>query len=507
MYSVNVFIDKISYHNRDDIEITLNINNTELIKSNLNNVNIDISEFSEKRNEHKYGFGAIPIIQNNHIRIIQKLSDSLINGIYFISHIKFIYSRPDLPDYQEISFKPKENFELIFFHINHLINNSLTDKEISSRIHDMLKLREDYRNKTIISSSALDNSNTKEFKVLVFGVGCLLHTIQELNGYTIYPLNKGLDYSNLNNAVNHFLNEKFNFQIPLNPKIDEAFQKSTPLFVIDYHRVKALDEKDALMHCNVLSQTIFSILGLKKGQRPNIFATVVIDKIGLNYLYHFQFPGYGGNLVSEFSPTATANLIDKIFPLLSSNPWLKLIIDNHAFALNEDNIDLKYFRFWAVLELIAKKEIKNDNLNLLLANKQHIVDEKRNDLKTNTAFRKVYYYIYNCNFQKFISSCQVPGLEFSYMFEMNEYEESEASTEKITLWEALNAIYAIRNAAAHQGKFIIEVAQKGNWKDQLAAKYYALPFNLLLSHLETLVNNVIEKQIESLQNNRYRAGK
>lgn len=499
MKIIKLDIDKISYYNKDEIKITLDLSNPEIEKEKLTNININIYELGEKRNEFKFGFGSNPIIEKDKVRITQKLSDSLKNGIYFIRHIKFIYGNPENNDYKEISLLPKDNFELTFFYISHELNKRLTQFDIETRIEQISKERSIYRNKVLVSPSVLNSTNAKNFKVLIFGIGCLIHNSQELNGYTIYPIRSGINYSNLNNPVNDFLSKHLNTIIPFNEKIDGEFRKSTPLFVIDYSNVRAKDNNDALTFCRTYSERIFSILGYKKGQRPSLFAYVIKENETTNLFYNFQFPGYKGNIISEFSPTVTANDIDKLSPILNNDPWLKLIFDSYVFALNETNVDIKYFRLWAILELIAKKEITTNDIEIVDAEDNNI-QNSGNNITTKYAVGKVYQYIYQCNFPQATCSSSILGYEYSVMFEMSTKMECPAGTEKVNLWELVNALYAIRNSTAHTGSFDINIAEEGNWKDKLAAKYYKLGFNMFLSQLETMVKNVIDKQIENRNN-------
>ncbi len=499
MKIIRLVIDKVSYYNKDEIKITLNLSHPEIEKENLTNININIYELGEKRNEFKFGFGSEPIVEKNEVTITQKLSDTFKNGIYFIRHIKFIYGNPENNDYKEISLLPKDNFELKFFHISHELNKRLTQYEIETRIEQISNERSIYRNKVLVSPSLLNSTSAKSFKVLIFGIGCLIHNSQELNGYTIYPVRNGINYSNLNNPVNDFLSKHLNITLPFNEKIDGEFRKSTPLFVIDYSTVKAKDYKDALAFCGAHSERIFSILGYKKGQRPSVFAYVIKEHHTNNLFYNFHFPGYRGNLINGFSPSAIANDIDKLSPILNNSPWLKLIFDSYVFALNEINVDIKYFRLWAILELIAKKEIITNDIEIVDAENNYI-QNSGNNITTKYAVGKVYQYIYQCNFTQATCSSSISGSEYSVMFEMSTKMKCSHDTVKVTLWELINALYAIRNSTAHTGYFDIKTAEQGNWKDKLAAKYYKLGFNMFLSQLESLVKNVIDKQIENRNN-------
>jgi hypothetical protein len=501
MELIKLDFDKISYHNTENINIVLDIQDSNIETSNLTNININIYKLDEKRNEFTYGFGSSPKLEKNKFNISQKLSESLKGGIYFIRHIKLVYGNIEKGDNCVKSLLPKRDFELKFFHIRNTEGcEPLTSTDIEKKIGVISKKRQVYRTEPILAYKEQDDISLKSYRVLIFGIGCLIHNVQELNGYTIYPINTGLDYSNMNNPVNDFISKHLRFNIPYNNKINKEFKSSAPLFVIDYLTVKSKDFSNAFLSCNAISQTIFSILANQNGQRPDLFAYIVIDCETNKYNFNFQFPGYQGNIVSDFSPTKTANEIDKLLPILSTDPWLKFVFDSHSFALNETNIDLKYFRLWAILELIAKKEITENNIKIVNAGNEYIQDDKGDITKTKYALAKVYYFVYKLNLMQTSSSSSIVGSEYSYMFEMNKTLNCPEGTEKIILWDSLSAMYAIRNATAHKGKFILEEAMNGNPKDKLAAKYYPIGFNMLLNQLESIVRKAIDNQIDKHNN-------
>ncbi len=497
MKLVELNLNKISFHNTDIIDITLDIKDYTLETKNLTNININIYELGEKRNEFVFGFASEPKIKDDKLYISQKLSNSLKDGIYLIRHIKLIYEDKMNNNHYTKSLLPKDDFELKFFHITEKKENqSISKDEIKQRIEKISVSRNAYRNKVILTTKASDHKDVNSYQVLIFAIGCLLHTVQELHGFTIYPLSDRLDYSHMHNPVNEYISKKFGFSLPYNEKINIKFKNSTPLFVIDYPKVVAKDLNDAIQYCDELSDTIFSILAYDKGQRPNMFSFVVRNTETGEYSYDFQFPGYKGNLISDFSPSATANKIDNFSPILNSNPWVKFIFDSYSYAINERNIDLKYFRLWAILELIAKNEIISDS--------QEIVDAKNNPIqyisgeivKTKNTLAKVYHLVYNSDLTQATTSSSIPNSKYYIVFESNQTIAIPDGAEKISLWKSLNAMYAIRNATAHQGKFIIEDAKKGTWRDKLASKYYIIGHSVLLNELERIVKHMIKLQID-----------
>jgi len=506
MKSLKLSIDQTSYRINDNLEFYLEINNSSFDIEDLSNININIYRYGEKRIEFSLGFGTAPKLIDNKFIISKQIPQTLEEGIYFIRHIKFIFGDFEKGTHRELSFLPKRDFELVFFQIGLEDGLAISRLEIFSRVLVLSQKQHDYKNKPILTSSAQKNKTNLEYNVLVFGVGNLIHNIHELNGYTIYPIKDGLNYSNMNNPVNEFLEKHLKVSIPFNESIDLKFRKSTPLFVIDYLTINAVNPKDAIDHSINLSQNIYSILGYKNGQRPEIFAYVCRDKSNNQLTYDFQFPGYAGELVNSFDPSAITKEIDNLNPLLENDPWLRFVIDNYSFAINDRNKDLRYFRLWAILELISKKEITENDIELLSPDGTPIILQNGQPRKTSNTLGKVYQCIYNANLQHVTYTSQIADISFNILFEMSEFHASNENIEKISLWEAVSAMYAIRNSVAHKGQFILSEAENGDWKDKLAVKYYSLGFNIFLSHMESVVKKIIDIQIEkqkTLHNMRY----
>jgi hypothetical protein len=493
---IKQLLEKVSFHNTDILNVKFDFSDYDIKTENLTNINVNIYSLGTKRNDFVYGFGSIPEIDNNIFIISQKLSNSLKPGIYFIRHIKMIYGSPEEDTHKEISLLPKDDFELKFFYVGENEKDALSTEEINQKINEITFKRREYRNKKHITDNARLLSKPHYFRVQIFAIGCLLKNIQELEGITIYPLSNGLSYVNMNNVVNEHLHKMFSYKLPYNEKIDDDYKRSTPMFVIDYLQVNAIDYSDALKYCYDKNEAIFSILAFDKGQRPRLFSYVVIDQQIGECNYGFNFPGYSGNLISDFSPTSTANQIDKIEPLLRKDHWFKFLFESYSNAINEANIDIKYFRLWAILELMAKKEVSMSNIELIDTEGEVIKYQNGDTAKTNKTLGKIYHLIFTSEYTQSTASSSIPGKEYHIVFEAGEYQKAPKDGEKLTLWQTLNALYAIRNATAHEGDFVVEKMKKGDWKQKLAAKYYLGYFDILLNQLESMVKYLIKSKID-----------
>ena len=84
--------------------------------------------------------------------------------------------------------------------------------------------------------------------------------------------------------------------------------------------------------CLNFTENLFTVLAFEKGQRPNQYATVTFCPSENRFWQSFHFPGYTGNLVSDFNPSSTAGHIENLLPLIEKSPWIDLLMKTFSEA-------------------------------------------------------------------------------------------------------------------------------------------------------------------------------
>jgi hypothetical protein len=185
----------------------------------------------------------------------------------------------------------------------------------------------------------------------------LLHAAQQLEGFVISPLGCGFSYRRAFEIVNQTLKNCGVQQLVFDPQFEIQHEQATPVFQIDYYCVVGKDHSDVLEHCRNHADLMFDLLALDRGQKPREFFCIAIEHTTGNAWHLFLRPGYRGNLISDFNPVSSANLIETMAPQLEKRPFLRLLVRSYAEATAEKDEGIALLRSWTVLELLADREI------------------------------------------------------------------------------------------------------------------------------------------------------
>jgi hypothetical protein len=248
---------------------------------------------------------------------------------------------------------------------------------------------------------------------------------------------------------------------------EQAFAASTPVFAVAYNTVVATGAEAAPEYCRGHAERVFSILGIDRGQKPRAFAYVATQYDTPQWWHRLDFPGYRGNLLSDFNPVKTANEIERLLPRLEANPFFRLIVSTYSDATAEQDYGFALLRFWSVLELVADRKIAPGRA-VLHPDGTAILNAKGNPETTNSKHGRVYAYILANGAFEESGSYTEAGVQKSYHIGDAKNPNVTAATEVFTLWNIVRATYAIRNAIAHEGQFDLIKAQAGQARLSLA---------------------------------------
>jgi hypothetical protein len=482
---IRIFFNKISFVSSDLLEITLDWSESAYDLSSIRAFNVSISKVDLQRNESVFGFGTeIKATNEKKIQIERKLDNVLQDGIYFIESLSW-----NTGNEHKIIFCQRD-FELKLFVVQDFNAQKRTEKEIEENAKLILIKRKQYREFNFITEKSKLVINKQEFRILIFCSDCLIHSIQELKGITIFPILETVNYSNLKDPVNNFLKKHYGFTFRDSAEVEEKFKNVNHLFCIEFFKIVAIDSNDGVHFCINESENIFSILGFKQGRRPHAFAYVVINLKNDEKVWSFKLPYYKGNLVSGFSRTGLTRDIDELQSSIKKNPTMKFLLDNYAFVQNENNLDIQCLRLWSILEFIANSKIKND-INLLDSEMNLLKDKNSNILNTNEIQGKVYKLIYDSNLKQHTISFSSEQIIFETNYKMKDVK----ATKIISLWEFVNAVYLIRNKVAHIGKFDLIKYKERSGKFIIPVNYYFHCINFLDSIAKHIIATEFKKAI------------
>lgn len=474
---IQASINQISFLPGATLELTLQFDATAVDLDTVTNVSVDFYRIDRERNQFAFGFGVAPKIGQSTIEVFQVLPADFRTGLYLINHVVLVWGNAPGIIQKRFAFDP------IIFAIQTAVEKPYSPQELDAQINAIDHQRGDYVHRVIKTARAQDAGATPRFRVLIFGVGCLLHAHQQLEGYSLSPIGLGLSHRRMHEIVNTVLQHEGAEPIEFDPQAETHFETSTPTFMVSYIAVEALDHQDALNHCRLHANKLFHILGLERGQMPREFAALVLQYGSPAYLRAFQLPGYRGNLVSDFNPVSTANAIDRLLPKLEANPFLRLLAKTFADATAETDPGFALLRYWSVLELLADKYVANGQC-IRTPEGSLILTADGNPETTNGTRGRVYFHILMNGAFVTQGSYDDNGTQRSFMIGGDSTHPGyNASTELISLWEMVRAAYAIRNSIAHEGHFDLFSAAAGSANEQLAVRLvtsrYADPISFL----------------------------
>ena len=487
-----ILLNKTTYGAEDEIDILINFSDSSQTLENVSNISIDIFRVDIERNNFVFGFGAKPPEGSQVANIKQKLPNNFQKGLYVVSGVKLIYGE----DGHEIRNVEIEESRKRFFWFSN--DEMLTENDLYRKISELEISRKQYLNAEIQTTAALGGDQCRQYKVIIFGVGCLLHSPQLMKGYVLYPLGRGYSYDHMLSAVNDFTQKNYGFHLDKDESIKSSFASSTPLFAVEFNNIKALDHRDAGSYCEYFSENIFTILAYDRGQRPRTFATVIVDPETSQIWQAFHFPGYRGNLVSDFNPSSTANTLQRLLPRIESSPWVDLILRIYADAKTETNRDYACLKFWQLLEMIAKKHVPDNTIEILRPDGTPIEDANGNAVTTKYALGKVYKYLFDSEAGSSVRhSNDGEKIIFESSGDARENPNFDENTTVISLWDTLSALYQIRNATAHAGKFDIDSARSGGERERKAMKLLCLTHGAFIDHVGSIVMSVVSSEISN----------
>jgi hypothetical protein len=429
----------------------------------VTNVSVDLFRAEKQRNQLAFGFGNKPHITGTLLTVTQKLATELKPGLHFVCGVTLCWG-------EDGAVTHRTAFEPIFFLIRDANTEQVDRDAIAVALASLEQERSAYAEKEIVTTLASSSKGVKPtgFRVFIFGIGSLLHTTQQMEGFVISPLGRGLSYARMHSIVNQALT-KYQLQIPFDAQIDRQNEQATPTFFIEYWRVLALGHDDALNHCRAHADLVFDLLGLDRGQKPREFFCLAIDPATGQGGHLFSIPWYRGNLVSDFNPASTGNLIETVTPKLQNDPFLRLLVRSYAEATSDDDSNIAMLRAWTVLELLADREIQKGQ-PIFHLDGCPILNTKNNPKDTNAKEARVYELIRSSGVGFPIQmSSNVDGNEKRLLLGGHEKHPGYTrGTRLVTLWDVVRAAYAIRNCIAHEGYFSPEAVDAADPDKALA---------------------------------------
>lgn len=465
---VEARLAKASYLAGEEVRLQLRCSLRSRARFSLvTNISVDIHKIEIARNQFVFGFGAKPLGDGDSLEACQALTRDFSPGLYLIAGVTLCWEAMAGQQTQE-----RVGFNPICFAVRSILEPPLVEQQVIAAVNDLMTARRSYVEHEIQTDQVRQsNVGGKQFVVHVFGAGCLIHAHQQLQGFSISPLNMGLSHKHMLEIVNSSLVRMDIDELPFSAEFEEQFQRATPAVLVSYDTVLAIDHDDAIRHCSAHTAQIFSLLGLDRGQKPREFACFASEYGTTQRWHYFHQPWYRGNLVSDFNPVSVANLIERCLPRLQTQPFLRLLVNTFAEATSEEDQGFALLRYWAVMELIADHYVLRRDVPIQYTDGTPILKSSGKPETTGAAVARVYQFILETGAFVETISYSLNGVQMQCIIGGDAAQPGYTpQTELLPLWDMVKATYAVRNAIAHEGQFNLDKAATSDPHEQLASR-------------------------------------
>ncbi len=282
------------------------------------------------------------------VRITHTIVTDFIPGLYYVSEIIFSKEGQGIP----IATDNPPHFTLPFTVIN---RDEVIDESISpaDRYTQILAMRENIRNEGIGCLSG--EAGVNHYRALVWIMGIMISQDIDILRYRLIRLG-GLGCLDIVASMNEVL---VNFQLrPLNESDQERLMINARhdkpcmlalmpnVFAHDLKKASEIILNEAMLLCNIMS------FGRSASGQP--FAMLVLEMNTGQGAYQILSSNYKGNLLPGFLAGESPDQIKSRLDRARGNDKIKLILNSFREALAEENVFFQYFRYWNLIEMMAR---------------------------------------------------------------------------------------------------------------------------------------------------------
>jgi len=327
--------------------------------------------------------------------------------------------------------------------------------------------------------------------------GLLVHGPQHCQGYSILPYGDGLPATSIHTALNAFANTAFNVVFELTSQQAAEFSSQRPLAAVFFHAVGAESAQAAMQGVRPLVDDIALALAFDRGFAPEPFASIVGHGADLTmWLLHRP---YTGNLLAPFGGTDVGAEVERLTGAMTRAPFAKLLLELYVQAVGDQDPMFQLFRFWSILELLAKRAIPDSHHHIFSPSGERIRLANGEPVTTSKAEAKVYKYLFDQGAFGLQASTQIAGGLFNIVVEGATPSPQHGSELRLTFWEFIQAAYAARNGVAHEGRFKPDASIDPGSPEGLARSLLSCPVpGLLLNHLKSTARVAVLRELHRL---------
>jgi hypothetical protein len=428
---MNIIFESIEEtQNSGEVKITFSASG-EGSSINLDNLQIHISEVMPLRDNWKMsvGTGRPPDFETTNT----VLATGFENGLYEITSVTTGDVMKNQREIHPISGVVGFNIPL-----------TLTPAQAKAHIEKIKAEREALVNRVLVARDAPEGS--PEFTAVIYYAGVKLHEAFVLSGAEVFPVDGSLGLEGMEAPLVANLAKLFKIEVSFPENLKMAHHAANKIFAVRLFKIRATEIGYAAGFARNYADDLASILSTERHEKPRYCATFVLGKD--SYSFYTAYQDYRGNWLSPMFPNVQAEMIERYQPVINKSDYARLLITLLSEAIGERNPAFQYWRSWLILEQIAKKHITSANQALFYPDGTQIHYANGDPANTRGAKGKVYQYLMQNHWQSFdlVKKANDGRLARIEGADPNSHDPKK---EMIKLWDAVGAMYSVRNKVAH----------------------------------------------------------
>lgn len=304
-----------------------------------------------------------------------------------------------------------------------------------------------------------DGEEFSTYYSLVFMSGVLISKRIRIGKWEVVPY-RGVDKRDDLHVVNQFLDDKTDLDdhFEYTDELQERARQSRPTLIGHFPYVRANSRDQVYEFVTAETSRLAEVLAILRGGSGEIFNVVILDVDTGQSTLHTPDPSYKGNLLtghmSGEHPEQVLSYYEKM-----DNEYNRYLFSLYKQAIEEDNSDFEYLRYWQILESIYEKNNYDESENLKYVGGDLVYNNPNDQVKIGRGIRyKVYHLLYDYYTNG--------GEDESESLGQSNMQLSDGTEINYSLSDYVTSWYAFRNAAAHYGGFRPDsTTQKENFRN------------------------------------------
>lgn len=153
----------------EELRINIQLKDTTPSSQRSSNINIDIIYIGEHRDIPRLMFSHTVDPQEPTLIIPRVITDDFETGLYQVRNLRFVHENGEKPVHIK-----SDGEDLLYFWVAPKQSYKLGKEQIIEKIKEVKVKQKQYAERSIYSKRCDEASHSSKFRVLIFGVGCLL---------------------------------------------------------------------------------------------------------------------------------------------------------------------------------------------------------------------------------------------------------------------------------------------------------------------------------------------